>query len=56
MADEKIPGIMRDFVKTMAKGDVEKTLSFFADDMVWVNPDGIFRGREELRRYLTAMS
>lgn len=56
MADEKIPGIMRDFVKTLSEGDVEKTLSFLIDDAVWVNPMGTFRGKEELRRYLTAMS
>ena len=55
MAEEKIPGIMREFVKTMAKGDVEKALSFLTDDAVWVNPDGTFKGKEELRRYLTVM-
>ena len=53
MADEKIPGIMRDFVKTMEKGDVEKMLSFLTDDAVWANPNGTFKGKEELRRYLT---
>ena len=53
MTDEKIPGIMRDFVKTLSEGDVEKTLSFLTEDAVWVNPDGTFKGREELRRYLT---
>ena len=56
MAEEKIPGIMRDFVKTMAEGDVEKTLSFLTEDGVWVTPNGTFRGKEELRRYLTVMS
>ena len=56
MADEKIPGIMRDFVKTLSEGDVEKTLSYFTEDGIWVNPMGTFRGKEELRRYLTAMS
>jgi ketosteroid isomerase-like protein len=56
MADEKIPGIMREFVKTMEKGDVEKGLSFLADDAAWINPNGTFKGKEELRRYLTAMN
>ncbi|MFQ5996442.1 MAG: nuclear transport factor 2 family protein [Dehalococcoidales bacterium] len=55
MAEEKIPGIMRDFVKTMEKGDVDKMLSFLTDDAVWVNPNGTFRGKEELKRYLTVM-
>ena len=53
MADEKIPGIMRDFVKAMEKGDVEKMLSFLTEDAAWINPNGTFKGKEELRRYLT---
>jgi ketosteroid isomerase-like protein len=53
MADEKIPGIMREFVKAMGKGDVEKQLSFLTDDAAWINPNGTFKGKEELRRYLT---
>ena len=53
MADEKIPGIMRDFVKSMGKGDVEKMLSLLTEDAVWVNPSGTFKGKEELRRYMT---
>ena len=56
MAEEKIAGLMRDFVKTMATGDVEKTLSFIAEDGVWVNPNGTFRGKEELRRAMTWMA
>ena len=56
MAEEKIPSIMRDFAKTLGKEDVEKTLAFFTDDGVWVNPNGTFKGKEELRRHLTAMS
>ena len=53
MADEKIPGIMREFVKGMEKGDVEKMLSLLTEDAVWTNPNGTFKGKEELRRYLT---
>lgn len=56
MADEKIASIMREFVKTLGKEDIEKTLSYFTEDGVWVNPNGTFKGKEELRRYLTVMS
>ena len=56
MAEEKIAGIMRDFVKTLGEGDVEKTLSYFTEDGIWVNPNGTFRGKAELRRYLTVFS
>ncbi len=55
MPEEKIPAIMREFVKTMEDGDVEKTLAYFAEDGVWVNPNGTARGKDELRRYLAWM-
>jgi ketosteroid isomerase-like protein len=55
MSDEKIPGIMRDFVKAMAEGDVEKMLSFVTEDAVWTNPNGTFRGKAEVKRYLTVL-
>ena len=54
MAKEEIANIMRDFVQTMAKGDVEKTLSFFTEDGVFVTPNGTFKGKDELRRHLSA--
>lgn len=54
MNDEKIAGIMRDLIKSLETGDVEKTLSLFAEDGVWVNPNGTFKGREELKRYMTS--
>ena len=53
MNEEKIAGIMRHLIKSLETGDVEKTLSLFAEDGVWVNPNGTFKGKEELRRYLT---
>ena len=56
MAEEKIASIMRDFNKTLETGDVEKALSFFAEDGVWVTPNGTFKGKGELRRYLTYMA
>ena len=55
MAEEKIPSLMREFVKTMEDGDVEKMLAYFTEDGVWANPNGTFRGKDELRRYLAAM-
>ncbi len=55
MPEEKIPSIMREFVKTMSDGDVEKSLAYFTEDGVWVNPNGTARGKGELRRYLAGM-
>ncbi len=54
MTKEEIANIMRDFVQTMAKGDVEKTLSFFTEDGVFVTPNGTFKGKDELRRHFSA--
>ena len=53
MNDEKIANTMRDFIKSFEAGDVEKALSFFTEDGVMINPDGSFKGKDELRRYLT---
>lgn len=56
MSDEKIASIMRDCFGALEKGDVEKGLSFWAEDGVWITPQGTFKGKEELRRYLKWMS
>ena len=56
MSNEEIANIMRDFVQTMAKGDVEKTLSFFTEDGVFVTPNGTFKGKYELRRSLSGLA
>jgi len=53
MSDEKIAGIMRDFIQALGKKDLEKVLSLCADDAVWVTPEGSFKGKGELKRYLT---
>jgi len=55
MPEGKIPAIMREFVGTMADGDVEKSLAYFADDGVWVNPNGTAKGKDGLRRYIAWM-
>jgi len=52
MADEKIPGIMRDFSRALEAKDTEKVLSFFTDDGSWTTPEGIFKGKDEIRRFL----
>ena len=56
MSDEKIVNIMRDSFKAMEMGDVEKGLSLWAEDGVWITPAGTFQGREEVMRYLTWMA
>jgi len=53
VSEQRIEGIMRDFVKAVEQKDVEKALSFLADDAEYVTPEGTFKGKGELRRYLT---
>ena len=54
MAEEKTPSLVREFLKTMGDGDVEKSMAYFTDDAVWMCPQGTFRGKNEIRRYMAA--
>jgi ketosteroid isomerase-like protein len=56
MSDEKIVSIMRECFGAMEKGDVEKQLSFWAEDGVWITTSGTFRGKEQVKRYSTWMA
>jgi ketosteroid isomerase-like protein len=53
MSEKIIESIVRDFGEAFVERDVERMLSFFTEDAVWVSPVGTFRGKEELRRVLT---
>jgi len=53
MSEEKLVSVIRDFVEAIVKRDVEKTLSFLTEDVVWVQPEGIFKGKGEVKRLLT---
>ena len=51
MPEEKIPSIVREFLKTMEDGDVEKSMAYFTDDAVWTCPMGTFKGKDESVRF-----
>jgi len=53
MAEEKIEGIMRSFLKAVVEKDVDKAVSLCTEDAVWVNPLGTFKGKDEVKRYIT---
>jgi ketosteroid isomerase-like protein len=53
VSEEKLEGIVRSFVEAFVKKDVEKMMTFFTEDAVWVAPEGEFKGVNEVRRYLT---
>ncbi len=52
---EKIKSKVRDYRDAINKKDTEKALSFFTDDATWTGNEGIFKGREEIKRYITWM-
>jgi predicted ester cyclase len=52
MSKEELISMMRKFKDALNKKDLEKSLSFFAEDADWLNPDGEFKGKEELKKYL----
>lgn len=53
MSEKEIESVMRGFKEAIEKSDVEKALSYFAEDAVYAAPEGAFKGKEELKRYLT---
>jgi len=53
MSEEKIESVIRGWRAAIEKADVEKALSFVAEDAVWVANEGTFKGKEEWKRYLT---
>lgn len=52
MSTEKMIEVMHTFVKCFEEMDVEKALSLLTDDVTWKTPFGIFKGKEEVKRYL----
>jgi hypothetical protein len=56
MADEKMVGIMREFVKAMAAGDGDKVVSYVTDDAVSVTPYGTLKGKEAIKQNIAAMA
>ncbi len=56
MPEEKVSGIMREFVKAMAAGDAEKAISYLTEDAVSVTPYGTYKGKEAIKQNVLAMS
>jgi len=55
MSDEKYAEIMREFVRSMERNDIDKALSFCTEDITFVSPYGTFKGKEKVRLYLIWM-
>jgi ketosteroid isomerase-like protein len=52
MTEEQMKKTMRDLATALSAKDVEKTLSFFSEDGSWTTPEGTFKGKGELKRYI----
>jgi ketosteroid isomerase-like protein len=55
MSEEQMKATIRGFLKSIMEGDMPKSLSFLTQDVVWVAPQGIFKGSAEVQKYLTWM-
>lgn len=53
MSEEKIASIVKEFIDAFVKKDIEKALSFFTEDASWTGNEGTFKGKSELKRYMT---
>ena len=53
MTEEQMKNTMRELVRALTSGDIEKMLSYLADDASWTAPEGSFKGKAELRKYAT---
>jgi ketosteroid isomerase-like protein len=53
MSEKNIETLIHNFLDAYMKLDVDGTLSFFAENAVWQGPEGLFKGKEEMKRYLT---
>lgn len=47
--------VLRSIHEAMNKRDLDKAVSFFADDVVSVGPEGTFKGKAEVKRYFEWM-
>ena len=51
MSKDELIDMMRNFKDAYNEKDLEKTLSFFAEDADFVNPNVEFKGKEKIKNY-----
>jgi len=56
MDEKEMENTIRSFVDSLEKKDVDRALSFFTDDATWFTTQGIFKGKEKIKRYITWMA
>jgi len=55
VSDGTIESSIRGWLEAVERRDVEKALSFVAEDAIWITNEGIFKGRQGWRSYLIWM-
>jgi ketosteroid isomerase-like protein len=53
MTDQQIKDAIRGFIKSSTAGDTKQALTFFADDAVWITPQGTFKGTAQIEKCIT---
>jgi len=56
MTDEQMKNAIRGALQSLAAGDIDKSVSYFAADVAYKDPFGTFNGIAELKRYFAAVS
>lgn len=51
MDEREMEKTIRSFVDSLEKKDVERALSYFTDDATWFTTQGIFNGKEQIKKY-----
>ena len=56
MSEDKKAEILREYVEAFESNNFEKVVSLCTDDIIFESPMGIFRGKEDLKRYFDWLS
>jgi hypothetical protein len=56
MTDEQMKNAIRGTLQSLAAGDIDKAVSYFAADVAYKDPFGTFNGIAELKRYFAAVN
>ena len=55
LSEENIGGLVREWLDALEEKEIEKALSFITEGAVWYTNEGVFKGKQEWRHYLTWM-
>jgi len=56
MTEEEIKNVVKSLVDALEKRDIDRAVSTFTDDAEWFTPHGTFKGKDEIKKYITWMT